>query len=129
MSGMTEQGGYGVKKNEDVPPSSLAVVTLTPEEDACEIHADHSPVGLLPVYHHIIPQSWCLAAHVPIDPEKIRLYATCHDNIHVAIDLLVTHEGDIPWDIRRHIGAAEMDLARYGYDRALQMDLKPKLTL
>lgn len=98
-------------------------------ESVCDIHKQHSPNILVEVDHHIVPQSWCLAAGKSIDTTTIGVGATCHDNIHHAIDLLVTYKGKPPWSLWGHVGKAERDIAMQGYELTISMGLTPKLTL
>jgi hypothetical protein len=98
-------------------------------EPVCDIHKYHRPSILVETDHHVIPQSWCLAAGQPIDPVTIGVGATCHDNVHYAIDLLVRYQGKPPWDLWQHVGSAERDWAEEGYNRALALGLTPKPTL
>ena len=95
----------------------------------CSLHRFHSPTTLVEADHHVVPQSWCIAAGVPIDPETVDICATGHENVHYAIDLLVEHKGIVPWLLWEHIGKAERDCATRGYQRAVALGLTPRPTL
>ena len=74
----------------------------------CEIHSGHSPSPKVVHKHHVIPLSWGGEKTVV----NIRvLCPTSHENVHTLLNHYVRGSAEPSWEIRRHYGSAERDLA------------------
>jgi hypothetical protein len=108
---------------------SVGAIHASTKAAACEMHKAHAPTVRILDVHHVTPLSWYAAAGRPPDPRTETLCPTGHTNVHAFIDLLVEHDGAVPWTVAVHYGKAERDLATLGYRRGLEAGLVPKRTL
>jgi len=50
--------------------------------DICQLHSEHRPNILVEDDHHVVPQSWFIAAGLKPDNITVDVGPTCHANVH-----------------------------------------------
>jgi hypothetical protein len=101
-------------------PVRLVITGNVLEMQPCGLYAHTSAVLHS---HHVIPESWWIAAGRPVGSPLVEICPTCHYNTHAAIDGTLRH-----LDIS-HLPLRCVKLAADGIAGALAAGLTPALTL
>lgn len=99
----------------------LVVVDGKVRLQACTLYKAHSCAVLN--LHHVVPESWWVAAGKPVASPLKALCPNCHNSVHAALDGLITGR-DVSALPRRCVA-----LARSGLTLAVQNGLTPAPTL
>lgn len=76
--------------------------------------AAHTHRELVPIeVHHIWPT---YLGGPDISANKVRVCSNAHSAIHFYLDLLIKHDGYVPWPTGRRYGKRVRDLALRGYE-------------
>lgn len=102
-------------------PRRLVVVDGRILMQACSLYKRH-PAAVLN-RHHVVPESWWLAAGRPVASPLVSICPTCHGDVHAGIDALIAgHDiSALPRNCRR--------LAKQALELAAEYGLTPAPTL
>lgn len=108
--------------DEDMIRALEVLKARRPIGEGCACVDDHNPSAYVPADHHIIPRSW----GGPDVAENRRLICpNTHTAVHRLIDEYVRAGGDPGWEIRRHYGVYQRELAKFAWDHR---PAKPTIT-
>jgi hypothetical protein len=84
----------------------------------CACVADHNPNPMELHRHHILPLAWGGAA---VPDNEVWLCPTSHANVHELLRAYQTHEGVVPWVIRKRFSRYIRTLAADGWALTAQV--------
>lgn len=70
------------------------------ETNQCRNPVLHRPRPWSTQTHHVVPQSWVRKGSR--EGRLVELCGMCHDLAHDLLNLLVRHNGVVPWQVERH---------------------------
>lgn len=81
---------------------------------ACANPVEHRPTPYYLETHHIVPLAWVRKGATP--KGTVELCGTCHNDGHALYNLMVKHNGVVPWNIRNKFSRYLVRMANVAWE-------------